>query len=1144
MSGRSLTSQQRAAIEAEGEVLVSASAGSGKTFVMIERMVSLVLSGKAEVSGILAVTFTNLAAGEMKERLRAAIVARINAEQDAGRRAYLREQLAQIGTADISTMHSFCTSVIRRYFYETDVSGSFRVLDETEAEKLKTRAIARTFDRLLEENDEGFALLSAAFAGSRGFGMLRKTALEAYEKAVTAADPQAFLRGIPALYDEAHFDALCEELYGGICARAARLKRRCAALEKEAAAFGAPFGAKHFAYIQAREDFADAVLGAGSLFAAAEAAEGVKFPSKPPSSGIKESGEEALALDEKLAALKGDTDKLAAQLKGRAGREEELARFFAAGKVASALAGLLLAFDAQYAEAKRRAGALDFADLEHKCLELLSLPHVRAEVAGRYTHVFVDEYQDVNPVQEKLLSLVAGKNVFMVGDAKQSIYGFRGCSSAFFTQKYERLRAAGGALQLNHNFRSRTAVLDAVNTVFSKVMTRVNGSVDYAADSVMHAGTPQQEGGAGRVALVRDAEAEERPVRGVYSVAEHIGEARAEEFPEGALVADIVLEELCGSLPDPERGERRVGYGDIVILTRKNKGKTGRIVEELVRRGIPVATEAEINVCDYPEVKTLLNVLQFLDNGSQDIPLAAALKSGLGGMTDEDLAAIRLAAGPKTSFVSACAAYAARGEGGRAEKLRAFYGRAERLRLFLPVSSAAELGVRILRETGMELALLAQPCGEDRLARVRRFLAEGSGMSVPDFLEKLKNGGYEVGLSEKGGENAVRVMTIHKAKGLEFPIVIVAGLGDEFGKLDLIGVLGDDEYGFATNAYDLETFTAKETILREVVRERIRRKRTEDEMRLLYVALTRARERLWLAFPGGHTFREDAVADAKCFADFIDLTDFAENIVPVFGDVREAPSARVLVAGEADEEARRAVAARYRREYPYAASVRLPVKTSATALLEERGDVQETGLLDAGETDADVLAGEVFSDPRGEAAAEGLTHADAETGVAYHAFLERADFSAPPQAEAARVIAQMRAEGFAVLPDPARAQKILEMPVFARLAGYTLRREQPFLVSLPAGVLYDTPAKDEVLVQGAMDLLALKDGECVVVDYKYSGKDAAQLLAAYEPQFRVYTAAAARIAGVRHVRAFVVNILRGFCAEVPVRGEDVSAAQK
>ena len=201
MSGRSLTSQQRAAIEAEGEVLVSASAGSGKTFVMIERMVSLVLSGKAEVSGILAVTFTNLAAGEMKERLRAAIVARINAEQDAGRRAYLREQLAQIGTADISTMHSFCTSVIRRYFYETDVSGSFRVLDETEAEKLKTRAIARTFDRLLEENDEGFALLSAAFAGSRGFGMLRKTALEAYEKAVTAADPQAFLRGIPALYD-------------------------------------------------------------------------------------------------------------------------------------------------------------------------------------------------------------------------------------------------------------------------------------------------------------------------------------------------------------------------------------------------------------------------------------------------------------------------------------------------------------------------------------------------------------------------------------------------------------------------------------------------------------------------------------------------------------------------------------------------------------------------------------------------------------------------------------------------------------------------------------------------------------------------------------------------------------------------------
>ena len=180
MAERRLTEEQRAAIGAEGEVLVSASAGSGKTFVMIERMVSLVLSGKAEVSGILAVTFTNLAAGEMKERLRAAIVARVNEESDPHMRAHLKEQLLQIGTADISTVHSFCTSVIRRYFYEADVSGSFRVLDDAEAEKLKSRAVARTFDRLLESGDEGFALLFSAFGGRGGLGGLRVLVFELF----------------------------------------------------------------------------------------------------------------------------------------------------------------------------------------------------------------------------------------------------------------------------------------------------------------------------------------------------------------------------------------------------------------------------------------------------------------------------------------------------------------------------------------------------------------------------------------------------------------------------------------------------------------------------------------------------------------------------------------------------------------------------------------------------------------------------------------------------------------------------------------------------------------------------------------------------------------------------------------------------
>ena len=1119
MSERRPTEEQRAAIEAEGEVLVSASAGSGKTFVMIERMVSLVLSGRAEVGGILAVTFTNLAAGEMKERLRTAIVARINAEQDPAVAARLKEQLAQIGTADICTVHSFCSSVIRRYFYEAEVSGTFRVIDDAEAAKLRSRAVDRTFERLLEEENASFRLLSAVFAGARGFGRLKEIVLEAYASVVSKADPAAFLRGVPALYGEERFAALAEELFAPVRRRAARLKERCAALAAEAEPFvrAGLMNEKHLAFLSARAAFADAVLAAEDVFAAAPLFAQTGFPNKPPNTKLKAAGNaEALALDAALGGVRDDTNALKDALPALETREEEQARFFASGKLAAALAELLLAFDAQYAEAKRRAGALDFSDLEHKCLALLAQPQVRAEVAGRYTHIFVDEYQDVNPVQEQILSLVAGKNVFMVGDAKQSIYGFRGCSSVFFTQKFERLSAQGGALTLNCNFRSRTAVLEAVNTVFSKIMTRSVGSVDYAATSVMRAGTPQQAGGAVRVAFAHGKEQEPAAPRGVYSVAEHIGQARAEEYPEGALIADIVLEELRGTLPC-EGGERPVEYGDIVILTRKKKGGAARIVSELIRRGIPVASEAEVNVCDYPEVKTLIGILQYLDNAAQDIPLAAALKSGLCGLTDEDLAAIRLAAGAnKGSFAAACAAYAAR-EDALAARLRAFYAAAERLRLYAAFSSAAELCVRILRETGMELSLLAQSCGEERLSRVRRFLAEGGDLGVAPFLEKLKNGGYFIGQSEKGGENAVRMMTIHKAKGLEFPIVIAAGLNDEFGSMDLRGVLYDDEWGFALCAYDTGAFTVRETLLRAVLKNRIRRKRAEDEMRLLYVSLTRARERLWLAFGKEPGSPPADAADATCFADFIDLADFAESIVPVFGEEHAPPAARVLLAGAEDGEARRAVERRYRIPYPYEESCRLPVKTSATALLRERG----VPLVSAEEPDEGEEAFE---------AAAGL-HADADTGIAYHAFLERADFSAPPAEEAARVIAQLRGEGFSVLPEEAQAARILAMPVFAQLRGAQLRREQPFLVSLPASLLYGSAAEEEVLVQGVMDLLARKGEECIVIDYKYSARDAAQLLEAYAPQLRVYAAAAARVPGVKRVRTFVVNILRGFCAE-------------
>ena len=1142
MSKRTPTPEQQAAIDAAGEVLVSASAGSGKTFVMIEKMIALILSQRAEVSSVLAVTFTRLAAGEMKERLRAALTARIGEETDPAARARLKAQLSEVPTADICTLHAFCTNVIRRYFYEGGMDGNFRVLEEDEAAKLRARAAAAALEKLAAAPSPAFSAALSAFAGSRGFGALQREVLRLYEKVVSRADYRAFLEGMPARLGAHAFDALAEEMLASVRAAAAQLRDRCAKLYAYCRSYveSGALTARVAAFLEGRRALAEEVLAAPDVFAAAALFAGLKLQSKPPLSDLRKAGDAALLdMDGEFAAVRDACDALKAQVQGLRAREEERADFLSAGQAAAGLAEAVLAFDDAYADLKRRAGGMDFSDLEHKCLALLRIPRVGEEVRARYTHVFVDEYQDVNPAQQGILSLVAGENVFMVGDAKQSIYGFRGCSPAYFTQSYDRLRGQGRALTLNGNFRSGSALLDFVNRLFSRVMTRADFSIDYAATSRMFAGNPAQQGGRVHISFLPEEEEEaERPARGIYSVAEHLGPAEDEEFAEGALIADIILQEVGRTRLDPATGAQvPTRFGDIVILSRALTSRAARIVAELVRRGIPVAAAAKINVCDYPEVKTLIALLQFLDNGAQDIPLAAALKSALGGLTDGELAAIRLAGkrpeGKDEPFYLACERYAAEGQDALAEKLRTFFSRAEMLRLRMQVRGAADILAGILSETGMEADLLARPCGAERMRRVRRFIEECGALSVPAFLDKLKSGGYDVGFSESGGEDAVRLMTMHASKGLEFPVVIVAGMSENFSNKELTGVYYDDDWGFVPPAYDAAARVRRETILRRAVHERLRRRRAADELRLLYVALTRAKSVLHLVFEKEKPFDPARAAAAGCMADFVDFSAFegfdaaqgeeSEQaargglFAPVFGGAVLPPSSRVLAAGEPDAAAAQAVRAMYCAPYPHAAALGLPVKTSPSQLLRERAGE----LAPAEETDAAArLAEECYATP-----------ADAATGTAYHAFLEQADFSAPPAAEIARVRALLPPEQAALLDD-ARLTAILKMPIFAEIGGFSLRREQPFLLGMPASKLYAGAPEDTVLVQGVIDLLAVRGEEAAVIDYKYSARSDESLRAHYAPQMEVYVAAAEQWPGVRRVRAYLVNILRGCCIRV------------
>ena len=1133
----SLTEEQRAAIGARGQAIVSASAGSGKTFVMIERLVALVLGG-TDVRNVLAVTFTNKAAAQMRERLRAALLKAIRTA-DAPTRRRLKAQLEALPMAEISTIHAFCGRLVRAYFYKTEEGGegfgpNFRIIsaDDAEGEELSARAMDEVFEAAYADG-EGvlYPLLSVYFRRKRDTS-LRKLLRELY---ASAREEGGYREKLASMGREGAFSAVCRELVAGYRARAQAVADDLARREEGYIALGE----RAAALARAVSSSALALCACGDLFAMCAAAvlpdAFARTPSRPKASpGEKE----ALAA---LAAAKKRLKDLKEELAGFGSAEEEAARFADACARSAALGDLLLAYDDAYARAKREAGVLDYNDLEHFALRLLHDEEVLREVRQKYRVVFVDEYQDVNPIQEQLLAQLAGDELFLVGDAKQAIYGFRGSRSRYFTQKTQTLPVS---LVLSSNFRSAPAVLEAVNRVFAALFegyVPMRGGERYGVrrgETLLH--------------RVEKPLREKTPPTGVYSVLQSA--ARKEEDPLAACVASLIAREVKdGVWYDADDADadgprkKRVTYGDIAVLTRRRGGEAARIVRVLSERGIPVSTAAEVNVCDYFEARLVLDILSYLDNPEQDIPFVSSLLSALGGMTEEELARIRLAMGERDAsgadypdFRAVCAAYRGRFEDGIAQKLRAFSDMAERLRAHACVRTAAET-INELLALGLETQLAAKPEGASRLARVRRLAAEGEDVDVHTFLARLKSAGYRVGFSEGGGENAVQVITMHASKGLEFPVVILAGLNVPFhGGAEREEVLWSEEYGAAPKSYDTQGRLVYTTVLRRLLAAREADETRREEANLLYVGMTRARYRLHLLQESREKAAPFAPESARCMADLIDpaaLTACAAEAVP---PAETAPQGTAVQCegGMAEDS----LADAYRRPYPFAESTRLPVKSSATALMRAMADMPSLSrpvfsdaddkFVAAGQTDE----GGVSQGPFAGLADEGDMPAGESSiarGIAYHVFLQHVRFGADLAGEWERVRREgLLGEEQLALLDRAQLAAILAVPCLASLDAARLRREQTFLVRLPANELLPTSADDEIVFQGAIDLLSEDESGYTIVDYKYSALDDDALRKKYALQILLYKKAAARILGVdeRTLRAFIVNIAR--CREI------------
>ena len=1119
------TIEQQKAIDATGKTIVSASAGSGKTTVMIEKIIRLIQSG-CSVKEILAVTFTKKAASQMKEKLSKALIHTINApETSAQKKTQLKAQLAEVPSADISTIHSFCARLIRSHFYALGVENTFRVIggDDAEGLAMKNEAIDELFDEAYESKDEEFQTLLSVYWRKKSDNALRTILLGAYEQLRARADYKAYLQGCGE-FNTQTFESVVQDLL-------ALLKDKCAyyldMLKTEKEYFEEQGAKSQTALCEELCTLLNEIRSAQDYFHACA----IVKPKFTANRGSQKDSQEKKKHIEKLSALKARIVKIYDdELAKTESREQEESYFMQSGKIAKALKKYLLLFDEKYAERKAERGVLDYADLEHKALELLAVPEIAKETQSKYRYVFVDEYQDVNPVQESILSLVAGENVFLVGDVKQSIYRFRGSKSKFFVEKQTAFETGdGNSLVMKRNFRSSDKVLDAVNTQFSLAMTKQTCQVDYANGSYMERGGGYPLGD-GRVAIhfVPEKERTETPPRGVYSVQKKAGENAEQTSMLAKTVRHIIDSVLHTKWYDAETGEYKlVEYADIAVLSRKKQGQIASTVAALSAEGIPVTSASAVNICDYAEVKTLIDILSLLDNAEQDVPLCSALLSAMGEMTADELTDIRLAYKDELFFRVACKKYAEEKQDLTAHKLRKFYEYYQKLRGEACVLSAGELLTKIIAETRMEARLLSKDNSVACLKRMHRFVEETAKVDdggLHAFLQYLRDLNYKIEYSESGGENSVRVLTMHSSKGLEYPVVILDNLNAPFRGVIPEEVYVEEKYSLAPRAYDETTMTRRDTLLRRLHERKEVAGSVADELNLYYVALTRAKYALHLVFTERTPFPD--VRYARSFADFTDFSVWEEYIVrdEIF-DVQKQP--RTALVFHPDETLARSIMDAFLWKYKYAGAENLPVKSSATRLMDGR-DVESTGVID--ETD-------IFDETE-----EVAGKTDRETGVAYHAFLERFDFDtlyengAPITSEKLVPLIETTlktlAEETKKMLSVDKLAEILSNPVFYGLRDKKLYKEQQFIVSLPVGQTFkDVPCTDEnILFQGAIDLLAVGEREVNIIDYKYSHKTAQQLKKHYQPQLNLYRLATEKILKIpkENIRCSIVNIYRGF----------------
>lgn len=1181
-------------------ILVSAAAGSGKTAVLVERIVGMVTdkAHPVDIDRLLIVTFTNAAAAEMRERISNAIEKALDANPSD---EHLQRQLTLIHNAQITTIDSFCLYVVRNHFYEIDMEPNFRIGDEGEFKLLRQDVLKKVLEAHYANPSETFSAFMEGYAPGRSDDAVAEMILSLYQFSRSYPWPKQWLDSAKKCYEVSTVEELNQSEWIGSALKNIRLVLADVIVYLEEALKVALNSDGPNMYAKALRSDIELYERAAELSEFSklqEALQSIRYERLSSSKGYTGSEEKLEQVKQMREHAKETVKKLVKQY-AFSTAEQMVAQLKAARPAAETLISLTEEFADAYGAEKKKKNLVDFYDIEHFALEILvdeesgQAKKTAEAFRDAYEEIMIDEYQDSNYVQEAILTSISKmergeNNIFMVGDVKQSIYRFRLARPELFMEKYDTYSLSDAKTQrvdLHQNFRSRDEVINTVNDVFYRIMKRDLGNVEYDELAALYTGAsyPKSEQMQTELLLTEydeellgDTDFADKTILEAKLVANRIKKLMAEQ---------MVTDKSTGEL-------RKARYSDIVILLRSLNHYADVFVEQLNADGILAHAVSSTGYFATVEVQTVLAMLRLLDNPRQDIPMAAVLKSPIGGFNDEELAQMRLYQKeiPFHECVLTLCEHLMQKEvedteNAFASRLLQFYQKYQALRHKVPDTPIHELIELVLEETGYGNYLAAMPAGNRRRANIEMLLEKAIAYEKTSYkglfhfvryIDELQKYDVDFGEADLVGENedVVRIMSIHKSKGLEFPIVFVSGLGKSFNRQDSRSrMVLHPEYGIGLDVMDGGRRVRIPTIAKKVIARQIDLENLGEELRVLYVALTRAKEKLILT--GNCKDMEETIrklqmseqevpGEAKkslsyrdregagCYLDWLmpvmvqakdgyvvskmDVSKLVlDEVEKQAGHFLEREERMALVEA-ADDELVQQLDGVFKEDYPYTFDIVRKNKYSVSELKhramrkafeEEENDATPTFLVEE--------AFEAYV-PKFIQSREESVNLGALRGTAMHRVLECYDFTSDMSVE--EQITTMLASGritkelFDLVHIPS-IKKFMKSDTGCRMKKAALLgrlyREKPFVMGFTEAELKEAGFCEEVslehveicgqsveedltLIQGIIDVFWVEEDGITLLDYKTdSVKTPEELVMRYETQMELYAKALNRV---------------------------------